>query len=74
MKNQISKIICVILFAAIMVLLCSCSGNAAIEYQREIESLEGTVCELQTTIEILEAKIDVLESLSAGTISYYPGK
>ena len=72
MKNILTKIVCLLLFTALTVVLCSCSKTAAIEYQQEIEGLEATVSQLQTTITVLEAKIDVLEGISAGTISYSP--
>lgn len=70
MKTELSKIVCLVLFTALMILLCSCSGNAAMQYEREIEGLQETVTSLETTINILEAKIDVLEGISAGQMSF----
>ena len=70
MKSDISKIICLVLFTALMVVLCSCSGNAAMAYEREIEGLQETVDTLEATISILEMKIDALEGATAGQMSY----
>ena len=72
MKNGIFKIVCLLVLIASMVILCACSGSAARQYQQEIEGLESTVVQLQTTITVLEAKIDVLERVSAGTMNYSP--
>lgn len=70
MKTEVSKIICLVLFTAIMLVLCSCSGTAAMHYKNEMEGLQETVNTLEDTISLLEAKIDVLEGISAGQMSY----
>lgn len=66
------KIICIIMLSILIVILSSCSGNAARQYEREIESLQSTVDTLESTIEILEAKVDMLESADTGIMSYNP--